>query len=177
MARRFVSHARGRDSNRRQTLWIGGPAQTAKAALAASTSQLYGVLNAAALALRPFTVVRVQGSLFVLSDQVTASEQPFGAVGISVVTDQASAIGITAVPTPMTDLGSDSFFLHRAFGVDFQSTAASTAAANVNGWEFETTSKAMRKVPDGFDLAITIENAAVIGMDFIWTFRMLVKLH
>jgi hypothetical protein len=62
-------------------------------------------LNAAALALRPFTIVRSRFTYGVISDQAASLEDQVGAVGIAVVSDQAVAVGATAVPTPITDLG------------------------------------------------------------------------
>jgi hypothetical protein len=50
------------------------------------------------------------------SDQFAQSESQIGAIGLAVVTDQAVGIGVTAVPTPITDLSSDSWFLHRFSG-------------------------------------------------------------
>ena len=69
-------------------------------------------LNAAALALRPFTIVRTRFLVSVVTDQVAADELVLGALGMAVVSDQAVAIGVTAVPTPITDMGSDLWFVH-----------------------------------------------------------------
>ncbi len=58
-------------SQRRQTLWFGGVSVQSTLA-GASTAILQTSLNAAALALRPFTVVRNHGFVFLESDQVVA---------------------------------------------------------------------------------------------------------
>ena len=47
-----------------------------------------------------------------VSDQTTASEGFHAGMGFSVVSDQAFAIGVTAVPTPMSDIDSDLFFVY-----------------------------------------------------------------
>ena len=77
-----------------------------------SSAALVASLNATALALRPFTIVRTRGTLAVYSDQVIASETARSAMGLAVVSDQAAAVGITAVPTPITDQDSDLFFVY-----------------------------------------------------------------
>ena len=65
------------------------------------------VLNAAALALRPFTVVRTRANLIIRSDQQAASELFEVAYGETVVSEQASAAGVVSVPTPVTEDASD----------------------------------------------------------------------
>ncbi len=84
---------------RRQTQWIGGAFLTSTIA-AADTAVQVQVFNAAALALRPFTIIRTRGWLSISSDQTTTSENQELVYGVAVVTDQANAIGVTAVPTP-----------------------------------------------------------------------------
>ncbi len=85
-----------------------------------------------------------------------ALETQIGAVGFAVVTDQAVAVGVTALPTPITDLASDMFFLH-------QFLLARTVFATAIGFEapggtvIQVDNKAMRKVNDDQDLVITTE--------------------
>ncbi len=106
MARQFVRPVRGR-APRRKSLWLDfAQVFTDRAAVPAASSVLLSSLNAAALALRPFTIVRTRGIAHMVSDQVIASETPFGALGFAVVSDQGSAIGVTAVPVPIPDVGS-----------------------------------------------------------------------
>ena len=69
-------------------------------------------LNAAALALRPFTIVRSRFEVALRSDIAGGSEIQRAAYGIAVVSDQALAVGVTAVPTPITDMGSNLWLLH-----------------------------------------------------------------
>ena len=80
--------------------------------LTASGGTILGSLNATALALRPFTIVRQHYFLMLRSDQAAAAERQFGAFGCVVVSDQAEAVGVTAIPTPITDAGSDLWMLH-----------------------------------------------------------------
>ena len=53
------------------------------------------------------TVTRSRGAMMVRSDQSAASETQIGAMGMIVVSDDAFAAGITALPGPATDVGND----------------------------------------------------------------------
>ncbi len=175
MARRRVGGAvRGR-APRRETVWFEfGPALDTVAA--ASTSSLIFSLNAAALALRPFTVVRTRGTLFYRSDQVIAGERYGGNFGIAVVSDQASAVGVTAIPTPITDFGSDLWFVMEQMQ---GSLHVATAVGELElGFHIALDSKAMRRVDIGQDIVVVQETAAYHLSNALEVgFRMLVKLH
>ncbi len=120
----------------------------------------------------PSTIVRVRGTLWVASDQASASEEPFGALGFSVVSDPARLIGITALPTPITDEGSELFFVYQAFQTFF----ATGQGVVWQRYDFE--SKAMRKFEDGEAIVVTLENAsAAFGLEYLLKFRLLLKLH
>ena len=144
---------------------------------AASTAVIAGSLNAAALALRPFTVIRVVGSYFLRSDQTAASENYEVAWGMAVVSDQALVVGVTAVPTPYTDLDSDLWFQHKAMSsrFEFVSGVGFETAVGLSG-EYE--SKAARKVEDGSDMIIVLETSSIFaGSVLALTARVLIKLH
>ena len=157
---------------RRATDWIASSVETAFTALAGSTAffdQLFSISE-------PATVVRTRGSIWVKSDQHVADEYPFGALGMAVVTDQAAAIGVTALPTPITDQGSDSFFLWQpwAGGVE-AATSVGFDGAMLREYKFD--SKAMRKIEDSDNIVVTMENSSTVGVDYLLLFRMLIKLH
>jgi len=160
---------------RRETVWLTIPYQATSIG-AASTAVLAGTLNAAGLALRPFTIVRVRGFFHVRSDQNAAEETWGMSMGYSVVSDQASAIGVTAVPTPEADRDSDLFFVYESV-VGWQGISSGTSAGELGiGKEFD--SKAMRKVEQGQDVAIAVETPAVVSAGVITeSARMLIKLH
>ncbi len=176
MARRVSRIIHGVRRQVRETLWLSG--DTTESTLSgAPTAILASSLNAAALALTPFTVVRTRGILHINSDQSAADESYGVDLGMAVVSAQASAIGVTAVPTPLTDKGSDLFFVYeQLFGRLFvgggSGTGVPTMASNFLQWD----SKAMRKVQDDEDVVLTIENE-IAGAIAIVSFRMLVKLH
>ena len=175
MARSFT-RGRGRlGFARRQTAWLF--VSTVETTLAGSPSaSILSFLNAAALAMRPFTVVRTRGQYMFLSDvSGGVAEESFGcALGYVVVSDQASAIGVTAVPTPVTDKGSDLFFVYEQ-GFNSIERVDATGFGLV-GTTVRYDSKAMRKVNDDEDIVITAENE-VNGVIIIHSARMLIKLH
>jgi len=110
VARRARGFIRGGRSVR-ETEWIGiNETITSLAGPGAAT--LIGTFSAAALALRPFTIVRTVGFLGIRSDQAVADESYDVALGMAIVSDQASAAGINSVPTGWLDLESDLFFVH-----------------------------------------------------------------
>ena len=163
----------------RETVWIG-LTETRTVAVGANTATLILSLNAAALALRPFTITRSILHWSVRSDQTAASESWTAGLGIAVVSDQASAVGITAVPSPFTDLASDLWLLHDVIdgrfefvsGVGFDSNGVSPEGGKTQE------SKAMRKVEDGQDVVVVLENDSLsLGTQTYVVGRMLVKLH
>jgi hypothetical protein len=140
------------------------------------TALLY-TASAAEDALRPYTVIRTHLYLNIASDQVVASESGLMAVGFAVVSDQASAIGITAVPTPITDLDSDAWYLHQFLSTQFTLLSAVGFTGGTNK-EINVDSKAMRRVEDGFDNIVTVEvSAGSDGIAIETAGRQLLKLH
>ncbi len=111
-------------------------------------------------------VRRTRGDYFVGSDQQTTTELQMGAWGCIVVTDAALAAGVASIPGPVTDANDDGWFVWESF---VQSSSAG-AAGNIAAWQGvhrPYDSKAMRKFPDGFSLAVVVENAhATFGLEF-----------
>jgi len=107
------------------------------------------------------------------SDQTGALENWDVALGAAVVTDEALSSGVGSVPNPTTNAGSDAWFIYeRLFG---------TQAIDVNGAiqhvSTKIDSKAARKVEDGFDLAVVVENPLATGVSVTTFVRVLLKLH
>ncbi len=162
----------GRDV--RSTLWASTPTTTISIG-SPGLALLAFSLNAAALALTPFTVIRHRLFWYTRSDVLTGGEVWGGAIAGAVVSLQASAIGITAVPTPITDQGSDLFYFYAQQFGRFGGTAVEEVGARK-----DIDSKAMRKVDDDQDLIITMETAAVTesaSMVSVIGGRFLIKLH
>ncbi len=159
----------------RETLWAPIPIEVN--ALGGSGVALLYTASAAEDALRPYTIVRTHLTFQIVSDQTIASESQEMAIGFCVVSDQASAIGVTAVPTPITDLESDAWYLHQFLYNDFV-LLDSTGFQDAGSRFLQVDSKAMRKVEDGFDNVVTIESfSGSDGMIVVTAGRQLLKLH
>ena len=141
--------------------------------MAGNTALLVAQLNAAALALAPFTVVRSHFAFLLKSDQNAAEEIQSCAAGLAIVSAQAVDIGVTAIPTPFTDLGSSLWFAHKTM------FANATNAANITvpAAYFELDSKAMRKVEVGQDLVFVMENGSSAGLIMQSAGRILIKTN
>ncbi len=141
----------------------------------ASGRVLLGSLNAAALALRPFTIVRTRLVISWESDQVSASESPQGAFGMGVVKSPAIAIGVTAVPTPLTEATAD-YFVYQSL-IDSFLFATAAGFESQGGRQYIVDSKAMRKVGLDEDVAVTVEEGNAVGAVISVMGRFLAKLH
>ena len=112
----------------------------------------------------------------VRSDQQAATEDPFGAVGFAVVTEQARAAGAGSLPAPISAEGSDAFFMYQHIyaGIRFGTAVGLAHEARV----FEFDSRAMRKVETSDAIVMLIENASALhAMVYILKYRILIKLH
>jgi len=170
MARR-LGRTLGRVGSDRLTHWAQiAPVRTV---LASGASVLTNFLTAADLAARPFTIIRVHLEISARSDQVAATENWMVGAGMCVISDQALAIGVTAIPTPITDLGSDLWFVHGILSGQFSFLSAVGAVSSEVSKDLD--SKAMRKVNDDQDFALVVEAAAFNGLDVMTAGRMLIK--
>ncbi len=101
-------------------------------------------------------VRRTHVMLSIISDQATVLEQQNGAFGMIVVTDLALAAGAASIPGPSTDASDDGWFvwfgINQVMGTTLGATPTHSFAAP---YVFE--SKAMRKIPDGFAVAVMYE--------------------
>ena len=161
---------------RRETMWVG--IETGVTTLAsASAAAIMSVMSAAFLALRPFTIVRTRGFFHMGSDQAAAAEGWGGTIGWCVVSDQAVAVGITAVPTPEADSDSDLWYVHESMLGKFEFITGTGALENGAGRQFD--SKAMRKVDDGSQIVQVGEVPAAGASSVVIpdTGRILIKLH
>ena len=138
-----------------------------------NSSTLVFSLNAAALAVRPFTVVRTHFAFYLESDQAAGHETQAASWGAVVVGDQAVLVGITALPLPDTDLGSSLWFAHKTMYAD----GVALTDVTTPGKYFEVDSKAMRKIEMGDDIVIVVENMMSSGWTMRMAGRMLVKTH
>ncbi len=106
------------------------------------------------------TVRRTRGRFNFASDQAAAMEEISGAWGMIVVTDAAAAIGVTAIPGPVTDSADGGWFVWEPFGAVLGNAAAAAGNAASTLAPIMYDSKAMRKIQDGFQVAVVVENAS-----------------
>ena len=161
---------------RRETKWVEiVPSVTTLGT--ASTAVIFTGFSPGDLELRPFTIVRSRLDFHIASDQEVNDELQQVALGMAVVSDQALAIGVTAVPTPFTDIDSDLWFLHDILTTQFLLGSAVGFSGDF-GIGRSVDSKAMRKVEDGSDILISIETSSIsAGVQVVKAGRMLLKLH
>ena len=172
---RKYTRSLGRVGKDRLTVWFTwGISSTTSAA--ASAAVITNTLNAAALAFAPFTIIRTRGILHVSSDQTGALENYQVQMGFAVVSAQAVAIGVTAVPTPDTDRGSGLWFVYEEVYGRF--TFISGVGALEGGHTRYFDSKAMRKVDSGDQVISVLENSSLSnGTVSIMAGRMLIKTN
>ena len=168
--RRFVRSSK----SGRTSIWVG--INLAPVNVGANTGVLLGSLNAAALDLRPFTVVRTRFQFHHASDQVSGNERYSGAMGFVVVSDQAVGQGVNSIPDPVSN-PDGTYYVYEAFMGDFFFSSSSGFESHGGSWK-DVDSKAMRKVGSNEDVAIVIKNQdATYGFDAGLMGRMLIKLH
>ena len=102
------------------------------------------------------TVRRSVGMLFVQSDQSAAQEVQAGAFGMCVVNGTAAALGVTAIPGPVTD---DDDELWGGY-LGFVAAGEAGTEAPISGIQYPFDFKAMRKIPGGSFQIFIIENAS-----------------
>ena len=155
---RLSSFRRTSGSKRRRVSWSKGPGGIATI-VSASGSQLLSVVSQANL--DDLTITRLRGSIEV--GLVTASAGGEGytwAVGVANVTENAFGIGITAVPTPLTDINWDGWLYHvQGNLISRDATPLDEANLLVH---IEVDSKAMRKTHNT-DGVIAVAEFAEVG--------------
>ena len=121
------------------------------------------------------TVLRTVGGIGVRSDQAAASEDQIGAFGLIQVTDVAAAVGITAIPGPVTDGSDDGWFTYQAFA----QSGDNSAAAGIQTVWYPIDSKAKRILEGtGMVMAIVAENFhATNGLSINVAMRLLAQVR
>ncbi len=157
----------------RETLWFLNQASDTNLTVVGGTIII--APNAALQALRPFTIIRTYSELNIRTDNAAGSENYIGAYGACVISDQAAAIGVTAMPTPITDAGSDLWYVHQYM---MGANIFTTSGATMNGVRYSVDSRAMRKVNDDQQTNHLVEfSAAGNGFNVMFAGRQLIKLH
>ena len=124
----------------------------------------------------PFTIVRVRGSAFFKSDQIASIETPFGAFGMCVISEQASAaFAAGGVPAPYDQADWDGWFVWQPWEC---STVSSTGIIEAPVRRFDFDSKAMRKIKEGDQMNLVVDNQnGAHAAEVLVIGRLLIKLH
>ncbi len=165
-----------RGGPRRQTQWV---AQQPLVDLVTGTGvNLVAIGNAALLELRPFTIVRTHLYWSIQSDQIIASEDQVMAIGCAVVSEQAAAAGVASVPTPVTDQGSDLWYLWDFMSSSYEFHNNTGTDAQFLGNYHRIDSKAQRRVEDGENTITVLESPSFSdGVSVLTAGRFLIMLH
>ncbi len=125
MAGRRVVTRQFRQTSKRQTDWAFSLVAVASVNVPANSKVLLASITSAALAFTaPSTIVRTRGIIAVGSDQAAASEFQLGGFGVSLASETARALGITALDGPSSDPTSDRWFVHQFIAQRFDVNSA-----------------------------------------------------
>ena len=161
---------RGRSSGaRRLTQWIG-PADQGYVSVASGGKTIVGT--------GPFTeaatIIRTRGQVSIQPGSFAADLNVIGAFGVGIVSDEAAAIGVTAVPGPFDSADWTGWYVWRSFSLhlDVQSAVGFDVQSMIN---MEVDSKAMRKIYPNETFVLVAESQAG-AFDISMPLRTLVKL-
>ena len=168
MARRIV-HQRGAG---RSNMWLG--IQVVPVVVLASSNTILASLDAASLALRPFTIVRSRFEVQYKSDQTGTSETPFGIMGLGVFSEVAAG-SVARMPDPATEPNYD-WYVYQALQEDFEFISGVGVVSRM-GQRYIVDSKVMRKVGPNDDITVLHAQVAAVGATISVLGRFLIKLH
>jgi len=154
--------------------WVGFNS-TATVALAAGNKIVVGsiVLSTAF----DETITRIRGTLSVASDQIMATETPMGSYGAIIVSEDAFAIGITAIPSPGNDASNDGWIMWHSF-VSPLIVYSVASVQHPAGTQMVIDSKAQRILREGSRLVFVLENTSALhGLNFAVQMRVLGKFR
>ena len=155
---RFRSIQRG-NTTRRRTGWDGGPNGILSPASSAVSLFPVGVVTTA----DGFTLIRTRGELLLRLLSSSVAQGGFQwAFGIGIVSDKAFAVGATAVPGPLTEIGWEGWMVHAQGAIKSSgpvSVDVTTAVDLVQRVPID--SKAMRKFNTDETLVAVLETVEV----------------
>ena len=116
------------------------------------------------------TIRRTRGLISIRSVD-TGDIQRLGSLGFIVVNDLAAAAGVASMPGPITDGSDDGWFVWQPV------LSGKASAAILESEQFEFDSKAMRRIEEGFTIAVIAENAhATLDFEVAIGFSILTSL-
>jgi len=161
-----VGHSRGfrqkRVAARRRTAWDNGPGGTSAEVISTSIRAIVGL--GVSPNLDGITFARIRGVLDLLLTSTSVAAGGFsGAFGIGIATLTAfTDIGVTAIPTPITQQSWEGWLYWKAFSVlSATATIADGANASAIHRSIEVDTKAMRKAGEEMIVYSVIETVEV----------------
>jgi len=157
--------------------WGVGPGGQTAQQFAASVSTILG--NGVILSTETeVTIVRLRGAFSAYLRSATAADNGFHcALGVGIASEDAFAVGVTALPNPLDDADWPGWFYHRFF--DIHASGAFAGDQPGGSVAFEVDSKAMRKMGENeivfANLQVIEDSAATMTVWF--DSRLLAKLH
>ena len=146
MARKFAGRSHVVRS-KRQVTWIG-TADQGYVAVASTAKVLLSSFDPFAVGIIKPTIVRTRGMYSIKPDVFTANLDIVGAWGVAIVSDDAFAVGITAIPGPFSDSNWDGWMAHEFFAVHLEDLGTAVETVFPADVRFNVDSKGMRKVSD-----------------------------
>jgi len=150
MPRSRSGFSRGQ-GQRRKTAWGFGPGSSTPTNFSSSSTVFLG--TAIVPSVEGLTIARIRGQLnAILRSAATIGDGFQGAFGIGIATETAVLAGVTALPTPITDMDAENWLFWKPFSIH-----ATRIAAIGESFELEVDTKAMRKFPSEMALYGMVE--------------------
>ncbi len=158
--------------SRRQTTWVGPPAQ-GYVTVASTAKTLVGSFDPEASFMVAPTIVRTRGMVSFRLSSFAADLAIVGAVGVGVVSDRAFAAGAASIPGPFTDASWGGWLAWRSFAFNFDVTT--DVGRLLASWTLEMDSKAMRKIAIDETIVLMAESQQG-ALEVAMPLRLLMKL-
>ena len=124
----------------------------------------------------PGTIVRARGNISLFSTDAASDESMTGAFGVGLVSAEALAVGITAIPEPFTDADWGGWMVWQSFAVRYEAPASGDFGALRASWSWQIDLKAMRKVEPNSAMVFVVESEGG-AFAFAEQVRLLLMLH
>jgi len=163
-----LARSRGRgfpsrgSTSRRRTGWEEGPFTDARLALSAAGATGWSIGQTSLV--DGLTIARIRGSFAFFLDTATSDNDGFLslAVGIGIVTTPAFLVGITAMPSPLTEIEWEGWMYHKLVsGVYRADQVDELGNAGSSEVRVDIDTKAMRKL----DSEETVFGAVELGLE------------
>ena len=147
---------------RRKSSWEIGPGRGRVTITASTTPMIIGVGGAASE--DGLTLARLRGDLYVRMIAAAASGDIMsGWVGIGITSTQGFAIGVTAVPTPVTELAEENWIWMHHWSVEAVQDAEVLNRGGLGGYHVPIDTKSMRKLNIGDVMYAAVEASSTSG--------------